>query len=215
MLRSVLPAIFFVLPLAACSTPNDASDGLDLGPKPANAARSAACLEWQDAACDFLADKCSALSRTECDDDVGSMFCKPDDTMRACTTAYASASCPDSPDPCKGVADTAPARWYCNAFVEVLCTRAEACELQSKASCVADAPSTTLNCDLAVGARSSIDACLSQLTSLSCSALSGGQLPADCVGAIKVAQPYTSPRSPVQIPPWSSRVLPLVIHHVQ
>jgi hypothetical protein len=200
-IASILTGTSFLALAFACSS-EDASDSGDLGPKPANAARSTTCEQWQDASCDFMADQCSSISRAECDDSFQALFCKSDDEVQACISVLGNASCPDTPDACTGVADVAPAKWYCNTFVDLLCTRGEACDLGAKETCVKEAATSALDCNAAVGAGPAIETCLSKLSSVACESLSGGQLPAECQGVIKVLQSTATLSSPHAWPSW-------------
>lgn len=151
---------------------------------PSNANRSSTCRIWQDATCDYLADRCQSVARDYCDDYTQSLFCESDDTMQACIDALAKGTCPDTPDACEGVSDPVPARWFCRTFIEALCDRGEACGLESKDECVQSA-TVSLKCDEAIGVGATIETCLAQVESLSCAALNAYQLPAACQGVIR------------------------------
>ena len=117
--------------------------------------------------CDYLADRCQQMTRAECDDTFQSMFCKDDATMKACTAALASAACDPLPAACKSVADPQPAIDWCESFVDVYCTRFEACKMGTKASCIS-ASASALDCSLAVGIGPTADDCMAALPKTPC-----------------------------------------------
>lgn len=156
------------------------------GARPSNATRSAACLSWQDSICDHVADRCQSMSRSLCDAEFQTLFCESDEAVQACIEALPSATCPDTPEPCKQVADREPARWYCLTFIDLLCGRGEACGLEESAQCKQNA-GVQLDCEDAVGAEPDVETCLSKLASWSCQSLGAGQLPAECDGVIRLA----------------------------
>jgi len=180
--------------LGACATDDGGDGGSDIGPRPDNATRSATCLQWQDAVCDYEADMCQSMTRAECDDVVQSLFCKSNEVMQACITALAAGTCPDTPDACRGVTDPAPAQWYCDFFADTLCARGETCNLGDKDSCLQEA-ALELDCDSAVGADPQTDTCLADMASWPCESLQGGQLPANCQAVIKFMAPSSKPPS--------------------
>lgn len=147
--------------------------------------RSPTCLQWQDAMCDYLADRCGQTTRADCDNLLKSMFCKDDATMKACTNAVAAAACGPTPEPCKNVADTAPAIAWCKNFVDAYCTRFDECKMGTKDSCLATS-GTAIDCSLAVGIGASADTCMATLPSTPCEQMN--QTPAACQGVIKLNQ---------------------------
>jgi hypothetical protein len=187
------PRLLMVICLGAfvaCSPASDDDGESSAGPRPSSATRSSTCLTWQDATCDYLADKCQSVARDYCDDYTQSLFCESDETVQACIDALATGTCPNTPEACQGVADRAPAKWYCLTFIEALCDRGEACNLESKDQCVESA-NASLDCDETVGVGPTMETCLSQLGSLSCAALNAYQLPAACQGVFKVDESVT------------------------
>jgi hypothetical protein len=161
--------------------------------------RSSACLTFQDAECDFQADKCQQLTRAECDASFQSLFCKSDETASACTKALASATCGTSPPECQGIGDTAPALSLCNQFVDVSCTRISGCGAVDKATCLSQ-EQAVLSCATAVGVAPSFDSCLAEVNSAACNAQKGIDLPASCKGVIKRLMPTSPGTSPSMHP---------------
>ena len=157
--------------IGACSGKYESSGG---GPGEQYASkRSTTCKAWQDATCDFLADKCQAQSRAECDELYQSLFCKDDSTMQACVGKLSQASCPspiDLPAECKDINDVAPVAAYCK-------------DVADQAACESEvAVELAATCASAVGLSATADQCLLQLRTHAC----GGQAPASCKGVIKV-----------------------------
>ena len=202
LLRAVVLCVF-----VGCS-PASSDDGESAaGPRPANATRSSTCITWQDATCDYLADRCQSVARDYCDGYTHSLYCKSDETMQTCIEALASGTCPDTPDACQGVSDPAPAKWFCLTFIDTLCERAEACNLESKDQCVQSA-NASLDCDGAIGVEPTGETCLAQLGSLSCAALDAYQLPAACQGVIRQGDTVMRTTSEDTTPVRSSRGKP-------
>ena len=149
--------------------------------------RSTTCKAWQDATCDFLADKCQAQSRAECDELYQSLFCKDDSTMQACVGKLSQASCPspiDLPAECKDINDVAPVAAYCKDFARGICKWGVRCKAAAdQAACESEvAVELAATCASAVGLSATADQCLLQLRTHAC----GGQAPASCKGVIKV-----------------------------
>lgn len=178
------PLAAAVLLFVACSGKYD-GDGGSGGEY--DSKRSTTCKSWQDATCDFLADKCQAQTRADCDLLYQSLFCKDDGTMQTCIGKLSQASCPspiDLPAECKNINDAAPVAEYCKDFARAACKFGVRCkEASDQAACEAEmAVELAATCSSGVGLAPGADACLSELTSLAC----GSQVPASCKGVIKV-----------------------------
>jgi hypothetical protein len=170
--------------------------------------RTATCTTWQDSMCDFIADKCQAQTRPECDELYQSLFCKDDATMQSCTGQLGSATCAtpvDVPAGCKGINDPAPVALYCTDFAREVCRWGVRCkEVSDQAACESEAAAGLAStCTNGVGLAPSADACLADLQTHPC----GGESPPSCKGVIKVLS--SSPSADVLVPGtlWTTRDL--------
>ncbi len=168
--------------LVACSDSDSGSSGSSLA---GNTTRSPTCLAFQDAACDWTADKCKTVGRAECDNLLQSLFCKADLVMQACIDGYATAPCGAPPAACHDVADKAPAQQLCSQFIDQWCSYAERCKADSKAECVAKL-AESVKCSTAVGISPSFPQCQADIDALACPAAGATfKLPEPCNGAVK------------------------------
>ncbi len=139
--------------------------------------RSPTCKAALSSICDHMADRCMELTRAECDNQFGALFCV-DDRLAACTGALPNADCGGLPDECSGVGDSAPAVQFCGEFLDKLCSQAVACDpsMGTKQDCLSQA-GQQIDCSSAIGVRASGDQCLSDLPNHPC--MSTG-LPTSC-----------------------------------
>lgn len=206
-----LATLALALVNGACSEDTSTSPsggvGAGSGPGYASTERSPTCLEWQDALCDWSADKCGQSARAACDDTAQSLYCKSDATMQSCIDALAFAPCSSkAPVACQGVADAAPAKIACQNFIDRYCDHLVGCDVSDRATCLS-ASASGLDCDKAVGASPSLDACLSSLSSLKCPpAGESPVLPSTCKGVIKLQS--FDPLA--DAPPWSLEIVSVV-----
>lgn len=186
MAPRLTPLVAFVIVVVACSGKYDGGGAGTGGVYESK--RSATCKNWQNATCDFLADKCQAQSRADCDLLYQSLFCKDDATMQTCIGKLSQATCPapiDLPSECKDINDPAPVAQYCKDFARELCKFGVRCkEASDQAACEAEmAVELAATCSSGVGLSSGADACLSELQTLAC-----GSQPSSCKGVIKVLE---------------------------
>lgn len=155
--------------------------------------------------CDFIADKCQAQARADCDELYESLFCKDDATMQSCIGTLGAATCPtplEVPAQCKSINDPAPVADYCKDFAREVCKFGVRCgETSDQAGCEAQlAVDLAATCNSGVGLAATADQCLSDLGTLAC----GSEAPASCSGVIKVLQ--SSPAADVVLP-WGTFTL--------
>lgn len=193
---------FVGLLLLACSgsSSGDGGGGSNYASK-----RSSTCLAWQDSMCDFIADKCQAQARADCDELYQSLFCKDDGTMQSCIGTLSTATCPsplDVPAACKGINDPAPVADYCKDFAREVCEFGVRCkETSDQAGCEAQvAVELASTCNAGVGLSATADQCLADLGTLAC----GEKAPASCSGVVKVLS--SSPAADVVVP-WGTFTL--------
>jgi len=188
---SILRRIFLTLGLSVlvgCSDDSSSSSG----PGAPNTTRSTACLNFQDAACDHLADTCKQFTRADCDDTFQSFFCKTDTQATACAQAFSKAACGSTlPSECNNLADTEAAASLCTSFSNKYCQKAADCGASDKKSCL-DSLANTIPCERAIGVLPRYDACLGDLKCVD------GQvpLPDSCKGLIKVKSTLVSEPPP-------------------
>jgi hypothetical protein len=178
--------LFLFATLSACHGGGD-DDSAPSCPAPANARGSDACHAWQSAICNW-AGKCNTLDKCTCVDQASAITCVSDDEATRCAQVLASASCSATSDltgcDLTEMADPAPAMAACQAYITAVCTTAERCGGGPASDCVTSTMGTgsnQLDCTRAVGAKPSLDQCLSELQNLSCSA---SALPASCKNAL-------------------------------
>jgi len=158
---------------AACGDDEDAAQGRG----------SPACQDFQDAICDFGADRCGASSRAECDQSFQGIECKSDAAATACANALNAATCGQPASGCDlgAIIDPQPAITRCETLVDAVCDHLMKCsQVSDRATCEA-ATTNGLNCTQAVSASLSYERCLEQLAG-AC----GTSLPSSCQGAIRV-----------------------------
>jgi hypothetical protein len=148
---------------------------------------SAACQDFQDAICDFGADRCGASSRAECDASFQGIECKSDSAASGCANALNATACGQRPAGCDlaQVIDPAPAVAKCEALFDAACDHLMACgQVADRATCVATT-SAGLSCAQAVSASLDYERCIDEIESASCSVA----LPQICRAAIRVLPP--------------------------
>ena len=159
--------------VAACSSSSSTSTG--------SPQRSATCLAFQDAYCDYFADRCGKSTRAACDDTTRALFCKSDPVVAACVEALPDATCAASPDACRDGADPARAVSLCNELGRRMCATLVRCGGQAQSECQAEIDEI-LTCSSAVGAAPEIDLCFRALDAATCPMTA---LPDPCRGVIK------------------------------
>lgn len=189
MLRRLVALVLLSLVTTAVACNDDSSSG-GSGPglSPSNQ-RSSACLEFQAAECDLLADKCQKVARKDCDADFQSLFCKSDADAQACTEALRAATCADdTPQPCVGLADLDAARSACAAVFASLCAANATCTGEDQAACQKQLEAQV--CAGAVGVTPSASDCVAAAPS----GCAGGKysIPEACDGVVKTASETTS-----------------------
>jgi len=183
--------------LMACSGSGGGEEGAGAGSK-YSSKRSPVCKTWQDAMCDFIADKCQAQSRAGCDELYQSLFCEDDTTMQTCISALGSATCGsplEVPTQCKQINDPQPVGEFCQDFAREVCKFGVRCgEVTDQASCeAAAAVELAPTCNAGVGLAASADQCLADLPTAACSGS-----PSSCKGVIKMIE--GTPAADVMLP---------------
>ena len=172
-----------ILGLGACASDRDAAPG-DSPRGEATKTRSEACLAWQNARCVYKVDKCHLGNRQYCDSIYTTLFCRSDSAVSACTEALKTASCDKLPDVCIGVTGPEPAIAYCNEFVDAVCSKGEECGKRAKSDCVAEA-AEKLHCSKAIGAKPSIEQCITEVRGATCDQISA--MPESCKHVLKTS----------------------------
>jgi hypothetical protein len=163
--------------LFACGSDDGSSGGPGL-----DTARSPACLDLLDAECDYHADKCGEMSRAQCDDIFGSLFCESDATASACSAVLRPASCGETPQACLGIADRDRAQAVCSDLMGVFCAEIEKCAGTDSASCRAQLEAQV--CSTAIGVRQDVDTCVAAVPG-GCSPEGTFTTPPACQGVVK------------------------------
>ncbi len=200
MTRAALGLVGLLLLACSGSSSGDGGGGSNYASK-----RSSTCSAWQDSMCDFVADKCQAQARADCDELYQSLFCKDDATMQTCIGTLSAATCPTPftvPEECKQINDPAPVGAYCQEFARAVCKFGVRCkETSDQAGCEAQvAVELASTCNAGVGLSPTADQCLADLGTLAC----GQQAPPSCSGVIKVLS--SSPSADVVVP-WGTFTL--------
>ena len=149
---------------------------------------SAACQDFQDAACDFGADRCGTTARATCDRVFKGIECKSDSAASACANALNAATCGQPVGSCdlNAIIDPAPAVTRCMQLVDLVCDHLVSCgSVMTREQCTVGTMGV-LDCQNAVSTNLAYETCLEQVEGLSCQA-SG--LPTVCMGAIGVLPP--------------------------
>lgn len=180
--RSGFVALALVVAAGCMQTGATGDDGAD-GGLPENAQRSTTCLEYQRVRCEYAADRCGQMSRSECDAQARSLYCAHDSVVRACIDELRLAGCQSMPAACDDVVDREPAIYICNRVSTKVCTARARCGLETRDACLQQLK-LTVPCDQAQGIEPSIDACMLRLDQVSCTALAANDLPPDCVGVV-------------------------------
>ena len=142
-----------------------------------------ACQDWQDAACDFIADECNLYSRVECNTQFQGVFCKSDQQASDCSNTISKAQCGTSIEGCQlvDVADAAPAIKMCNELTEAVCAWQARCgDSRSPAQCK-EAYAANIDCDMAVSINLQFETCLRAVNEKDCSQ---SALPPSCDNAV-------------------------------
>jgi hypothetical protein len=80
----VASAWLIVAALPGCGGDDRGDESTDSG---GNGRGTAACQDWQDAICDFAADRCGAISRSQCDRQYQGIECATDAKASECSTS--------------------------------------------------------------------------------------------------------------------------------
>jgi hypothetical protein len=147
---------------------------------------SAACQDFQDATCDFAADRCKRIDRSICDQGFRGIECTSDDLASSCANALNAAVCgqPVAACPIQQLVDPQPAIARCNTLLDRLCghlttcgaaTSVEACRMQANTM-------LGIDCAQALSASLNYEPCLEALEGLACTA----QIPSVCRGVIGI-----------------------------
>ena len=185
---SSLASLLIGLVLALGCAADDESGSEEIDDKPANATRSQACVDFVDTMCDHAADNCSWVSRDDCEKSAEVRFCSDDATLAQCTESLQTGTCDDLPEACDEVYDDTPAIWYCNEYLETMCTRVAECSLASKSECLTKIKTELAwDCADAAGATSKIDSCITRAAQMPCGSMIYEELrlaPQECDGIL-------------------------------
>lgn len=185
------PLVLCALVLGCHSGDDDTTTKAQTCSLPADARGSDACHTWQKAICDF-AGKCGTIAQCTCIEQSRSITCASDDEATRCAQALATASC-TAPTDLTGcdlveMADPAPAVAACQDYVAAFCSAGERCGGDTASDCAAAAMGTgseQIDCTKAIGAQPSMDDCISELATISCSAASA---PKSCENVLLLSQ---------------------------
>ena len=169
----------FVLLLGSCS---DA--GEDTGvPARVEGRGTAACHDWQTAYCGFVAKRCALQDQATCAENAGSITCSADELAEQCVASINTATCASPPVGCDlgDVADRAIATAFCEQYVNAACDMTVRCGGGTYEACQANL-SSQMDCSRSVGASEGFEQCLSDFSTLPCSATA---IPSSCDRAIK------------------------------
>ncbi len=142
-----------------------------------------ACQDWQDAACDFIADECNFYSRAECDAQFQGVVCKSDQQASDCSNTLNKAQCGTSIEGCQlvDVADSAPAIKMCDDLTETVCSWQARCgDSRSLAECK-EAYAAKIDCNMAVSVNLQYETCIRQVKAQDCARTT---LPPSCDNAV-------------------------------
>jgi hypothetical protein len=152
-----------VLTLCAVACTSDTSPGRG----------SSACHDWQDAICDYAADRCNAMTRAMCDSQYQAVTCKSDKQASSCADQFNDSSCGRASASCDidGVADPAPAANACDQLVQSFCARSVACGVSdTQDDCLATPIVQGIDCTKAIAYRLAFETCIKQIETLVCAA---------------------------------------------
>ncbi len=187
--RLVALGLLGSLPLGACSSGGSGGGGNGAGTK-YSSMRSATCLQWQGAMCDFMTDKCQFLSRADCDEIHTSFFCKDDASLTACMQTLTTEACPsavDLPQNCKQLNDPLPLLEYCKDYGAAVCAAMVRCEGGQQGLCEVEVHfQLEPICGTqgsGIGLAPSADQCLADLNALQCPLV---DTPESCKGVVKI-----------------------------
>jgi hypothetical protein len=145
---------------------------------------SAACHAWQDAVCDYAADRCGAMTRSECDSQYQAVTCQSDDAARSCADDFNTSRCGRASASCDldAIADPAPATRACDDLVQHFCARSVSCGAsETQDACLATPTVKGIDCGKAIAYRLAYEQCFQQVDTLDCTVL---ELPPICSDVI-------------------------------
>jgi hypothetical protein len=134
---------------------------------------SQACKDWQDAICDYAADRCGLTARKACDDQYQGATCQADARAIRCATLLDAADCGLAPAECMldAIADPEPARLACGRLVEAFCTHDVGCgSADNQQQCLANPNSAQIDCTRALSYGLEYDQCLADIEAWTCDA---------------------------------------------
>jgi hypothetical protein len=145
-----------------------------------------ACRDFQDATCDFGADRCHAIDRATCDAMLRGIECTSDERASECSNALNSASCNGGMPSCdlQALADRAPAIAKCETLIQALCDHNVMCGAAA-ADCTQVALTMGVDCSQALSIELRYEECIDTLATLPC----GVQAPAVCERVVLVLPP--------------------------
>jgi len=149
---------------------------------------SPACQDFQDALCDFTADRCHTLDRGSCDAMLSGIECVSDADASRCANAANEASCGQPVRECDLLAliDSAPAVMGCQRLRSAVCAHASECGLVAdRETCESTTESTGLDCTQAISVTPELEQCLDAVDAADCSTL----VPNACRGAVGILPP--------------------------
>src|ERR1700748_2097031 len=141
---------------------------------------SAACRAWQDAVCDYAADRCGAMTRSDCDAQYQAVTCLSDAAASSCAQNFNASACGRASASCDldSIADPAPAARACDDLVQHFCARSVSCGVsETQDACLATPVVQGIDCTKAIAYRLAYEQCFQQVDTLDCSPL---ELPAIC-----------------------------------
>ena len=146
---------------------------------------TAACRDYQDAVCDFGADRCHAIDRSTCDEQLRGIECRSDEKASACANTLNHAVCGQPVNECDftQVADPAPAIAHCKEIVSAICDHLMTCgSFNDRDACVTAVTAAGLDCDRALAVSESYEQCLKEARTFACTETT----PSSCKGVIRV-----------------------------
>lgn len=150
---------------------------------------TAACQDWQDAACDFASDLCGWRPREACDVEFWSYECLSDETALACADTLRTIATCTTPSECDApaIVDPAPARAKCEDLAKAICAVETRCDPAVSMSLCIESRRLDLQCAQALGASLTYEECLEAVTNATCDWFVASALATSvpsCAGAI-------------------------------
>ena len=171
-MRAVGPWALLLLSACALSERTAVPDGGSGDPEILERRGTPACQRWQDAYCDFAADRCGVLDRGLCDLQGEGVVCLEDRRADLCVDVLANTSCTVVPVGCEvyDVADPEPAVELCEQYFLALCESNVRCQLFDSVEECLDYPFFDFDCRRALSITLDFEPCVEQLEVRACDA---------------------------------------------